>query len=47
VLHFLLADSGFYKERVIRRARDIAATVIHVPKKGERMQDNLTPTSCT
>jgi len=37
----LLADSGFYNERVIRRARDIAPTVVHVPKKGERMKDKL------
>jgi len=29
----------------IRRARDIAPTVVHVPKKGERMKDKLeTPT---
>lgn len=40
-IDFLLADSGFYNERVIRRARDIAATVVHVPKKGERMKDKL------
>jgi hypothetical protein len=40
-IELLLADSGFYNERVIRRARDIAATVIHVPKKGERMKDKL------
>lgn len=37
----LLADSGLYNERVIRRARDIAATVVHVPKNGERMKDKL------
>ena len=40
-IEFLLADSGFYNERVIRRARDIAATVVHVSKKGERMKDKL------
>ena len=40
-VELLLADSGFYNERVIRRARDIAATVVHVPKKGERMKDKL------
>ncbi len=40
-IDLLLADSGFYNERVIRRARDIAATVVHVPKKGERMKDKL------
>jgi hypothetical protein len=37
----LLADSGFYDERVIRRARDIAATVVHILKNGERMKDKL------
>jgi len=40
-IDLLLADRGFYNERVIRRARDIAATVVHVPKKGERMKDKL------
>ena len=40
-IDLLLADSGFYNERVIRRAREIAATVVHVPKKGERMKDKL------
>jgi len=37
----LLADRGFYNERVIRRARDLATTVIPVQKKGERMKDKL------
>ncbi len=40
-IEVLLADSGFYNERVIRSARDIAATVVHVPKKGERMKAKL------
>jgi len=40
-IELLVADSGFYNERVIRRAREIAATVVHVPKKGERMKDKL------
>ncbi len=40
-IDLLLADSGFYNERVIRRSREIAATVVHVPKKGERMKDKL------
>jgi hypothetical protein len=40
-IDLLLADSDFYNERVIRRARDIAATVVHVPKKGKRMKDKL------
>ena len=37
----LLADSGFFNERVIRRAREIAATVVYVPKKGDIMKENL------
>jgi hypothetical protein len=40
-IDLLLADSGFYNERVIRRARDIVATVVHLPKNGERMKDKL------
>lgn len=34
-IDLLLVDSGFYIERVIRRALDIAATVVHVSKNGE------------
>jgi IS4 transposase len=37
----LLADRGFYNERVIRRARELATTVIPVKAKGERMKDKL------
>jgi len=37
----LLADRGFYNERVIRRARSLATTVIPVQKKGERLKDKL------
>ena len=37
----LLADSGFYNERVLRRSREVAATVVHVPKKGDRMKEKL------
>ncbi|MFC7167842.1 ISH3 family transposase [Halospeciosus flavus] len=40
-IDLLLADRGFYNERVIRRARDPATTVIPVQKKGERMKDKL------
>ena len=40
-IELLLADSGFYNERVLRRSREIAATVVHVPKKGERMKKKL------
>jgi len=40
-VELLLADSGFYNERIIRRSREIAATVVHIPKKGERMKDKL------
>jgi hypothetical protein len=32
-INSLVADSGFHNEPVIRCVRDIAATVIHVPKK--------------
>jgi hypothetical protein len=39
----LTADSGFYNEGVLRRAYDIAATVVHVFKKGRRMKDKATP----
>ena len=37
----LFADSGLFNERIPRRARDIAATVVHVLKNGERMKDKL------
>ncbi len=37
----LLADSGFFNKRVIRRSREIAATVVHVPKKGDRLKEKL------
>ena len=40
-IELLLADSGFFNERVIRRSREIAATVVHVPKKGDRMKEKL------
>ena len=40
-IDLLLADRGFYNERVIRRARDLATTVIPVQEKGERMEDKL------
>ena len=40
-IELLLADRDFYNERVIHRSRDIVATVVHVPKKGERMKDKL------
>ncbi|SDJ86709.1 Transposase DDE domain-containing protein [Halovenus aranensis] len=40
-IDLLLADRGFDNERVIRRARDLATTVIPVRKKGERMKDKL------
>jgi IS4 transposase len=40
-IDLLLADNGFYNERVLRRARDIAATAVHVLKKGERMKEKL------
>jgi hypothetical protein len=37
----LLADSGFFNERVIRRSREITATVVRVHKKGGHMKDKL------
>jgi hypothetical protein len=40
-IDLLLADRGFYNERIIRRAREIAATIVPVQKKGERMTDKL------
>jgi len=40
-IDLLLADRGFYNERVIRRAREIAATVVPVQNKGDRLQDKL------
>jgi hypothetical protein len=40
-IELLLADGGFFNERVIRRAREIAATVVHVSKKGDCMKEKL------
>ena len=40
-IELLLADSGFFNERVIRRSREIAATVVHAPKKGDRMKEKF------
>jgi hypothetical protein len=40
-IELLLADSGFFDERVLRRSREITATVVHVPKKGDRMKKKL------
>ncbi len=40
-IELLLADSGFFNERVICRLREIAATVIHVSQKGDRMKEKL------
>jgi hypothetical protein len=40
-IDLLLADRGFYNEQVIRQARNIAATVIPVAKKGNRLNDKL------
>lgn len=40
-IDLLLADSGFNNERIIRRAREISATVVHVPRDGERSQDKF------
>jgi hypothetical protein len=35
----MLADRGSYNERVIWRAREIAATIVLVENKGERMDE--------
>jgi len=40
-IDLLLADRGFYNERVLRRSHDIAATVVPVQKKGKRMKKKL------
>jgi len=40
-VNLLLADRRFYNERVIRRARDLATTVIPVQEKGERLKEKF------
>ncbi|EMA36001.1 transposase IS4 family protein [Halobiforma lacisalsi AJ5] len=40
-IDLLLADRGFYNERILRRSREIAATVVPVQNKGDRMQEKL------
>ncbi len=40
-IDLLLADRGFYNERILRRSRDIAATVVPAQKKGKRMKKKL------
>jgi len=40
-IDLLLAGRGFYNERILRRSRDIAATVVPVQKKGKRMKKKL------
>jgi hypothetical protein len=40
-IELLLADSGFYNERVIRRSQEIAATVVPVAEKGDRLEEKL------
>jgi len=40
-IDLLLADRGFYNERILRRSHDIAATVVPVQKKGKRMKKKL------
>jgi len=40
-IDLLLADCGFYNGDVIRRSREIAATVIPVRKNGDRMERKL------
>ena len=40
-IELLLADSGFFNERVICRSREIATTVVHVSKNGDRLKEKL------
>ncbi len=40
-IELLLADRGFYNEHILRRSREIAATVVPVQKKGKRMRKKL------
>ncbi|WP_246975512.1 ISH3 family transposase [Natribaculum luteum] len=40
-IELLLADRGFYNERILRRSQEIAATVVPVQKKGEHMKEKL------
>jgi len=40
-IDLLLADRGFYNERVLRRSREIAAMVVPVQNKGEGMAEKL------
>ena len=40
-IDLLLADRGFYNERILRRSRGIGATVVPVQKKGKRMKRKL------
>jgi len=40
-IDLLLADRGFYNERMLRRGSKIAATVVPVVNKGERLEEKL------
>ncbi|GAB7020982.1 hypothetical protein JCM18750_38440 [Halostagnicola bangensis] len=40
-MDLLIADRGFYNERILRRSQEIAATVVPVQKNGDRMQEKL------
>ena len=40
-IDLLVVYRGFYNERMVRRASDLATTVIPVQKKGERIKDKL------
>jgi|AntDeeMinimDraft_5_1070356.scaffolds.fasta_scaffold02849_4 hypothetical protein len=40
-IDLLLADRGFYNEHILRWSREIAAIVVPVQKKGERMRKKL------
>jgi transposase len=40
-IELLLADSGFYNERVIRHSQEIAVTVVPLAEKSDRLQEKL------
>jgi len=40
-IDLLLADRGFFNERILRRSREIAATVVPVQNKGDRLAEKL------
>ena len=45
-IELLVADSGFYNERVIRRSREIAATVVPVAEEGDLPEEFMFSVFC-